>query len=284
MTGPDLTDVLESATEESMRVDMSFLPGQRGGSSAEPRPEVAPSSPPATPPDPPVRPEPADEEVPASLRHTDEQEAIQAGRDPAGGGSSCSGGTTTLPESGFRAYGTDRQLAVRGLPEQVVLRLRAQLRTTAVRELDVEEDEARRFADRLGQASLVMAFLLAQLDLHLDLDPATDTATRLFRSHDPLMGQMVRRMEGLERSERDQTAELDRLQERMREMAALVGAIEHGLAYSIADRTENLARGVAAVGDARLDHRSAVLARDAVREAAARTHRVEAERAGRPIR
>lgn len=296
MVSPDF-GALESSVEEDMSVDMGFL-GPRpvreqlpdagaGGEATDETPDaieleavdVDLSDQEWS------RGEEVEQDPPVSLRLTDHQDAAQAeAMRSVTKGSSSAGEEAALPHSGFKVADMDQQPAVRSLPSAVLAALREQLRSAAVRELGVTDARARVFVERLGQASLVTAFLLAQLDLDLETDPATRRASRLFRSRDPLLGSVVDRMERLEGLEREQRAELDRLQSGMDQQSLVLTGVEQAQAFIVADRAENLLRGVHSGIDAPLDHRSAVRTRAKMREVAQDQRRVERERDGRPAR
>jgi hypothetical protein len=275
-------------------------PGQRGGSGASAPPpssqgepvtrEDADDLPDAALDDHEPEPRPLarqdeDEQVPpVPLQHTDHQEAVQSAAARGGSGGGGDGGSDALPQTGFRLSGVKSQPAVRALPEAVVTALREQLRSAAVRELAVSDATAREFAERLSQAALVTAFLLAQLDLGLVADPATRRAAQLFRSRDPLLGSIAKRLEDMEQLERDRADGMARMREQLAEVKETGDAIEQAVAYSIADRTSNFLRGSHNVHDAPITHKDAIFVRDRVREATRRQTKLEREREGRPIR
>lgn len=289
---------LESSVEEDMSVDMGFL-GPRpvrdltletGGSETtepadDPMPEElevqnADTREPAE-----ASQEAPEVDPPVSLQMTDHQEAVQAeAMRSLSSSSSSNRDEPALPHSGFKVADVGQQPAVRALPAPLLQALREQLRSAAVRELGVSDTRARDFVQRLGQASLVTAFLLAQLDLDLETDPATARASDLFRSRDPLLGSVVERMGRLEDLEREQRAEIDRMQAGMDHQALVLTGLEQAQAFTVADRAENLLRGVHSATDAPLDHRSVTRVRSKLREAAQRQRRLERERDGRPIR
>lgn len=221
---------------------------------------------------------------PVPLQHTDHQEAVQSAAARGGSDGGDEGDSVTLPQTGFRLSGVKSQPAVRALPEVLLGTLREQLRSAAVRELGASDAAAREFSERLSQASLVTAFLLAQLDLGLDVDAATRRAAQLFRSRDPLLGSIAARMESLERRECERNEGLAGLREQMGEVKDASAAIEQALAYSIADRTSNFLRGSHNIHDAPIIHKDALFVRDKVREETKKQARIEREREGRPIR
>jgi hypothetical protein len=116
----------------------------------------------------------------SARRKTDQQDVVQAATGTMGGAGSSNAGA--LPESGFRIQGLESQPMVRNLPRPLVDAMRAQLRAAAVRERGVSDGSAEEFSRRLSQGALVTAFLLAQLDVRMDTDPATQAAVELFRS------------------------------------------------------------------------------------------------------
>lgn len=224
--------------------------------------------------------EAAEAERAVSLEHTDHQDAVQSATGVRGGGSS--GGS--LPATGFKLIGAKSQPTVRALPESMLVALREQLRRVAVRELGIAEAEARAFGKRLSQASLVTAFLMAHLDLDVDVDAATRRAGELFRCNDPLLGRAVERLDELTQRERAQGEEMGRMREEMAQVRSTAMVLEQMLSYSVADRAENLGRGTAGVDDLDLSHRSALKVRDNAREATRKQRKIERDRDGRPIR
>ncbi|MFD2024090.1 hypothetical protein [Promicromonospora aerolata] len=222
-------------------------------------------------------------ETPASLQLTDHQEAVQ-GAASTRGGSGGADDTAALPQSGFRLSGVKSQPHIKSLPDAIMSVLREQLRSAAVRELSVSDADAREFSRRLSQGTLVTAFLLAQLDLRIDADTATQRAAELFRSRDPLLGSVAARLERLEQLENDQSNTLHLLGDELATVRQTGATIEQAVAYSIADRTENFLRGSHNVHDAPITHKDALFVRDRLREATRKQERLEREREGRPIR
>ncbi|WP_030570147.1 hypothetical protein [Streptomyces aureocirculatus] len=220
--------------------------------------------------------------TPGSLQLTDHQDAVQSAATK--GGSASTAETTTLPQAGFRLAGVQSQPHIKALPESIMNALREQLRAAAVRELGVSDIAAREFSQRLSQGTLVTAFLLAQLDLHLDADPATERAVELFRSRDPLLGSVVARLANIETADRERDGLLRKLRDELGEVRQTSAVVEQALAYSIADRTENFLRGSHNLHDAPITHKEAIYFRDRAREATRKQLRLERERAGRPIR
>ncbi|MGW0875345.1 hypothetical protein ACWD3Z_33395 [Streptomyces sp. NPDC002740] len=220
--------------------------------------------------------------TPSSLQLTDHQDAAQSAASKGGSGSTAE--TATLPQSGFRLTGVHSQPHIKALPESIMNTLREQLRAAAVRELGVSDSAAREFSQRLSQGTLVTAFLMAQLDLHLEADPATERAVELFRSRDPLLGSVVTRLANIEAAERERDGLLRKLRDELGEVRQTSAVIEQALAYSIADRTENFLRGSHNLHDAPITHKEALHLRDMAREATRKQLKLEREREGRPIR
>ncbi|WP_327357740.1 hypothetical protein [Streptomyces sp. NBC_01304] len=217
-----------------------------------------------------------------SLQLTDHQDAAQSAASK--GGSDSSAETAVLPHSGFRLSGGQSQPHIKALPESIMNALREQLRAAAVRELGVSDSAAREFSRRLSQGTLVTAFLLAQLDLSLDADPATERAVELFRSRDPLLGSVVARLANIEAGERERDGLLRKLRDELGEVRQTSAVVEQALAYSIADRTENFLRGSHNLHDAPVTHKEALYFRDKAREATRKQMKLEREQEGRPIR
>lgn len=221
--------------------------------------------------------------TPGSLQLTDHQDAVQSAASKGGTGSTTDA-AATLPQSGFRLAGVQSQPHIKALPESIMNALREQLRAAAVRELGVSDSAAREFSQRLSQGTLVTAFLLAQLDLRLDADPATERAVELFRSRDPLLGSVVARLANIEVAERERDGLLRKLRDELGEVRQTSAVVEQALAYSIADRTENFLRGSHNLHDAPITHKEAIYFRDKAREATRKQANLEREREGRPIR
>lgn len=226
----------------------------------------------------------ADEQsTPTSLRLTDHQEAVQNGTAPKVGSREAND-NAALPQSGFRLGGVRSQPHIKSIPEAIISVLREQLRTAAVCELGVSDKAAREFSGRLSQGTLVMAFLLAQLDVRFDVDPATGRAAELFRSSNPLLGSVAARLDGLERLEIERTGLLHSLSNELGALRQTAAVVEQAVAYSIADRSENFLRGSHDIRDAPITHTDAVFVRDRMREATKKLTRQERDQDGRPTR
>ncbi|MFJ2419234.1 hypothetical protein [Streptomyces brevispora] len=217
-----------------------------------------------------------------SLQFTGHQDAAQSATSKGGPGSTAE--AATLPQSGFRLVGVQSQPHIKALPESIMNALREHVRAAAVRELAVSDSAAREFSRRLSQGTLVTAFLLAQLDLHLDVDPATGRTVELFRSRDPLLGSVMARLVSIEAAERERDGLLRKLRDELGEVRQTAAVVEQALAYSIADRTENFLRGSHNLHDAPITHKEAIHLRDMAREATRKQSKLEREREGRPIR
>ncbi|KAB7835730.1 hypothetical protein [Streptomyces mobaraensis] len=220
--------------------------------------------------------------APGSLQLTDHQDAVQSAASKGGSGSTAE--TAMLPQSGFRLAGVRSQPHIKALPGSIMNGLREQLRAAAVRELGVSDSAAREFSQRLSQGTLVTAFLVAQLDLRLDADPATERAVELFRSRDPLLGSVVARLANIQAAERERDRLLRQLRDELGEVRQTSAVIEQALAYSIADRTENFLRGSHNLHDAPITHKEVIYLRDKAREATRTQLRLEREREGRQFR
>ncbi|MEU0942371.1 hypothetical protein ABZ379_06175 [Streptomyces canus] len=225
----------------------------------------------------------AEHVTPGSLQLTDHQDAVQSAASKGGTGSTTDA-AATLPQSGFRLVGVQSQPHIKALPESIMNALREQLRAAAVRELGVSDSAAREFSRRLSQGTLVTAFLLAQLDLRLAADPATERAVELFRSRNPLLGSVVARLANIEAAEHERDGLLRKLRDELGEVRQTSAVVEQALAYSIADRTENFLRGSHNLHDAPITHKEAIYFRDKARAATEKQLKLEREGEGRPIR
>lgn len=222
-------------------------------------------------------------DIPGSLQLMDHQEAVQQAA-TKGGSAPGSAADEPLPQPGFRIEGVEKQPHIKSLPDSIMNALREQLRSAAVRERGVSDHAAREFAGRLGQGTLVTAFLLSQLDLNIETDAATRCAAELFRSRDPLLGAVVERMDRLEQREAERDKTLKMLRAELTEVSETSAVVEQVLAYSVADRTENFLRGSHNIHDAPITHKDAIFVRDRARELTRKQQKIERDRDGRPIR
>lgn len=224
-------------------------------------------------------------DVPVSLQHTDHQEDVQSRAARSGGGSSDSAGSDgVLPSSAaVIGDGGSRPLA-KSFPEEVLEALRRVLRTSAVRELGVTEQQAAEFAKNRSSAQLTLAFVISGLDMRIEMDDATHLAAELFRTRDPLMGSVLRRLDALSAQEEKRDGLLQRMREETSatressEMAELVTS------FVLTDRFDGLMRGTndamtIPFGDDRVG-RVREKARDEIRK----QRKIEKEKKGRPIR
>ena len=221
---------------------------------------------------------------PVSLQHTDHQDAVQSAAGVRGGGNGSGDGNAVLPQSRLNFPGMTTQPTVKGIPDLLINELREQLRAAAVRELGVSDKAARKFSSRASQGTLVTAFLLAQLDLRLDADPATLRAAELFRACDPLLGSVATRMANLERLHAEHTLILEAVRTQLRDVQETGSTIEHAVAYTVADREENFLRGSHDIHAAPFTHRTVLAVRDRVRAETKKQTKLERDREGRPIR
>lgn len=219
--------------------------------------------------------------APVPLQLTDHQEAAQAAaRGGNGGNSSDDVDAAGIPRMGFNLLGAGSQPNIKALPEVVVEALRTQVVTVLV-DQGVAEAAARTSVKQMGQNTLVMAFLIAQLDVHVDVDAKTATVAALFRHKNPLLGALMERMTALGLTAQRQLNETAKATKEIAAVKQTSAVLEQAVAYSIADRTENLARGLRHVDDLDLTHTSALRARDRVREETKKQQRIERDREGR---
>lgn len=194
--------------------------------------------------------------------------------------------TTGLPRTGFRVKTGGRDLLVRNLPKQLLLELRERVRASLERERpELESSDVRGFAESVSQSALVMAFLMATLDIEISVDETTGFVCGLLRAQDPLLGAVVGRLDDLEEQGVEQSEYLALIDGRLRDMERREQALEQMGAFLIADQLENLLRfGEHTVGDFPIMHRSTLRVRDRVREEMVKQQRREREREGRPMR
>lgn len=212
----------------------------------------------------------------STRRKTDHRDAVQAATSVRTRGGS-GGGSSPLPQAAMRVLGAKSQPVIRSMPDVIIDRLREMLRAAAVRELSVSDDDARAFSDSLSQASLVLALLVAQLDVGLTVDPATEMAASLLRRSNPLLGSVVSRLTALEDREAGRDALLADATKKLHAVGVTGEVIEQLVAYQVADRGENFLRGNHVVEDAPITHRSALVVRDRARDLTRKQRKLEIE-------
>lgn len=296
-------DLLTSATvSEATDSDMPWLASLRGGGSSDNGAGAGATVDVAAEPEvdtPPVEVEEEDSravspqahsapppETPASLQKTDHQEAVQAAASATGtrGGDAGSDEGGSLPRSGFRVLSDQAQPIFKNVPDVLVTQMRSQLEAIIVRELGLSEGEAKLFCERLSQGALTTAFLMAHLDVRVDVDPATERAAVLFRRHDSLLGTVAQRVERLQESATIQRDLLSKAVDALRETRRADAVLEQGVSWLLAERVEHLGKSISSAANLPLGHKSAVEARDKLRDATAKLERLEREREGRAHR
>lgn len=230
-------------------------------------------------------PEPSHDETehipPVSLQFTDQQDAVQAAVDDVK--KPATEAKIDLPRTGFKINSSGAQPHVRNLPDVLVDRLREQLVQTLVREFNISHREADGFASRLSQGSLVTAFLMAALDVVVDVDAATKQASTIFRQQDSMLAAILTRLDGLESRGVTQHRNLEKITTRLKETQETSAVLEYGISYLLADRVENLSRGVNSAADLNLGQKGTLVARDKVRTETSHQLRREREREGRSV-
>lgn len=288
----DLDDVRE--TGESEKDPAKDHGGSGGGSGrpaegpADPDPEITPDQGEAEPetdgqdsPDHEVDASDDEDEIPVSLQHTDHQDDVQE-RAFASGGSS-SEGTDVLPVTAFTVEAESRPF-VRSLPSAIVKPLLDAVRQGAIRELGVSAKEADSFLERISASSLVTAFLLAGLDIEMNVDPRTARVTELLRSRDPQIGGVFKRLVAMEEHERERDRALRRMREEIDETRRAAEVTEMVSVYNVTDHELNLMTGGHDPMKAPFTDRRVLAVRDKAREDVRRQKKIEKDREGRPIR
>lgn len=242
---------------------------------------------------------------PGSLTHTDQQEAIQAtaqsatqtaagaagavssSSEPGSAAASQSTGQGAgqvpqglLNRTGFALGGGAASPVVRKLPERLEAELRAELRRALAQDPAVTEAQAKRFSEGLSQGAVTVAFLAAHLDIDLSTDASTTLATALFRSQSPLLAAVLERLTRLEHTALQTAGDLTRIRQDVHGLDQRSEIIEHGIAWAVAERAENIVRGAATVKEVEFNHPSAIAMRDKARSEIKELRRRE----GRPIR
>lgn len=241
--------------------------------------EAVPASSTSTPRAKKIERERADRKISAA-RKSDQRDAIQS----AGKSSGSSSGGADLPRSGFELTEERSQPQIRNLPPALVIELRTRIAQAAVREKGASEKEAADFAKRLSLGSLVIAFLMARLDIRLAADASTSLAAELFRSEDPLLGAALERIEAVQNDQGTGLELVDSLVEAGRRQEKTLAVIEQLLSYSVADKTENFLRGSHDMHQAPIAHKEAVFMRDRARAETNHHRQAEARAEGRPLR
>lgn len=196
-----------------------------------------------------------------------------------------------LPRDPLSLTGPDRgdPPKVLNMPPEIIMTLRAEVSRQLVETYGLREAEAQSYAASAGQASLVIAFLAAYLDLPLEADRRTMLLMRLFRGRNPLLGAVLARLEALEEAERSTQRTLQHVRDDGAVTAARIEATEMSATWLVAERAglevaSNLGRATDDELTERLVGRPATRMRDLVREAARTQHDRETKRQGRPIR
>lgn len=188
------------------------------------------------------------------------------------------------PRTAFHVEGVSAQPAFRGVPAVIISQLRQIIIDEALREPDVDVASAHEFANRLSQGTLVLGFIISQLDTSVVVDPATRRAAELFRRRTPLADALMDRLDRLIQVNDTQVGLLHTVSHRVRGVHDTALAIEQATAYAIADRSENFLRGTHDPRNAPITHPEAIFVRDRVRQLTDAQQTVEKERAGRPLR
>lgn len=227
----------------------------------------------------------------AAVGRTDYKEAVADDARHAGGpGTGGTGGSAPLPLIGrFQVVGLQSP-DVKRMPDVIARALRDRLARCAA-EAGYTPDQVEQLvggpnARGLSIAALVTAFLVAELDLDLELDEASRLAVRLFRSSDPLMAAVLTTLGSIEKRHAATAARIERLEHRVADAAVAGRTLEQGVAWLLADRNgeNSLADDVRSITDARLDDEIVDTSLDLLRRAAKHSETVEARREGRAYR
>lgn len=204
-----------------------------------------------------------------------------------------------LPSSPLRVRCTSDSSSsvprVSGMPEPVVSALRTRVETAATA-AGYDPRAAHDFAaNRLSTSQLVVALLVAALDIPvapegpgdhqgLGLDEATWCAVRLLGSQDPLMVSVLDRLQALEHLAGRQMAAQRTIDSRLGELAASADVIEAVTSWLVAERAEDLTKGIYQASDINVETDSAASARRVFRDQVEARRGRETRAAGRPIR
>lgn len=208
-------------------------------------------------------------------------------------------GCAALPSSPLRVRCTPDSSGtvprVSGMPEPVVSALRTRVETAATA-AGYDPRAAHDFAaNRLSTSQLVVALLVAALDIPvapegpgdhqgLGLDEATWCAVRLLGSQDPLMVSVLDRLQALEHLGRRQVASQRIADSRLGDLADSADVIEAVASWLVAERAEDLTKGVYQASAINIETDSAVSARRHFRDQVEARRVRQARSAGRPIR
>lgn len=227
----------------------------------------------------------------AAVGRTDYKEAVaDDARHTGGSGVGGTGGPAPLPSIGrFQVVGLQSP-DVKRMPDVIARALRDRLARCAAEAGytpgQVEQLVGGPNARGLSIAALMTAFLVAELDLDLELDEASCLAVRLFRASDPLMAAVLTTLVSIEKQHAATAARIERLERRVADAAVTGRTLEQGVAWLLADRNgeNSLADDVRSITDARLDDEIVDTSLDLLRRAAKHSETMEARREGRAYR
>lgn len=227
----------------------------------------------------------------AAVGRTDYKEAVaDDARHTGGSGVGGTGGPAPLPSIGrFQVVGLQSP-DVKRMPDVIARALRDRLARCAAEAGytpgQVEQLVGGPNARGLSIAALMTAFLVAELDLDLELDEASCLAVRLFRASDPLMAAVLTTLGSIEKQHAAIAARIERLEHRVTDAAVVGRTLEQGVAWLLADRNgeNSLADDVRSITDARLDDEIVDTSLDLLRRAAKHSETMEARREGRAYR
>lgn len=193
-------------------------------------------------------------------------------------------GQTPWSSTPCHINGVTSQPAIRTIPPVILDELRRILTDAALKEADQTTSQVRDWVDRLSQTTLVIGCVLASLDVAIEVDATTRHVIDLYRRRTPLFDTILTRLDQLVATGHTQNQTTTRIRDELRDLRTTSRAIEQACAYTIADRSENFLRGSHDVHDAPITHRDALFVRDRIRQLVAAQHKLETERAGRPLR
>lgn len=176
---------------------------------------------------------------------------------------------------------------VKMLPKELSDALVQKLADTVVYEANIDPSIALPWARRFSGSAIVMAYLCAHLGLDLDIDAATAQAVDFFRVDEPVLGAVLQRLDEVNEVNNELAQSLREHARgsngKMRELEKMARSSELGLSFLLADRAENLTRGLTSAAQLPFEEKeeSVLDARKAVRAAARGVTQREKDRIGR---
>jgi hypothetical protein len=167
--------------------------------------------------------------------------------------------------------------------------LREHVRAEVIRSRGVSEAAAENFAEKVSPTSLVMGFLIANLDVSLPVDQTTQLLVDLFRRRNPLLSNVALRVADMQTHalelEKRRDRQIDRLRAAEEKVLDVAHVVEQLTSFLVTDKWD---ASVVPPGtlpkDIPFTHKNVVETRDHVRRLVQTQREKERISEGRPIR